>query len=143
MGIERVCRVERARRAFFLSALSRAALVGYSVRCLRSWDLHRTICWAQLRVQSRTSSKRGELQGSSLCAQREAGLVARCSLIRANRRLRPGRTKTEAEALLEAAAVREVPFRVDDREASALFCKGPGPRAVSYTHLTLPTLAIV
>ena len=29
--------------------------------------------------------------------------------------------------LLEAA-VREVPFRVDDREASVLFYKGPGPR---------------
>ena len=78
-------------------------------------------------LRARTSSKRGELQGSSLCAQREAGLVATCSSIRADPRLRPGRTETEAEALLEAA-VREVPFRVDDREASVLFYKGPGPR---------------
>ena len=53
--------------------------------------------------------------------------MATCSSIRADRRLRPGRTETEAEALLEAA-VREVPFRVDDRDASVLFYKGPGPR---------------
>ena len=50
-----------------------------------------------------------------------------CSSIQADRRLRPGRTGTEAEALLEAA-VREVPFRVDDQEASVLFYKGPGPK---------------
>ena len=30
-----------------MSALSRAALVGYSVRCLRSWDFRRMICWAE------------------------------------------------------------------------------------------------
>ena len=77
-------------------------------------------------MKSRTSSKRGKLQDSSLCGQREAGLVARCSSIRADRRLRPGRTDTEAKALLEAA-VREVPFRVDDREASVLFAKSPEP----------------
>ena len=88
-----------------MSALSRAALVGYSVRCLRSWDLRRIICWARLRLKSRTSSKRGELQGSSLCAQREAGLVATCSSIRADPRLRPGRTGTGAEALRPACPI--------------------------------------
>ena len=105
LGSESACRVGRARRAFLLSALSRAALVGYSVRCLRSWDLRRMICWARLRLKSRTSSKRGELQGSSLCAQREAGLVARCSSVRADPRLRPGRTETEAEALRPACPI--------------------------------------
>ena len=129
-GIERVFRFGRARRAFFLSALSRAASVGYSVKCLRSWDLRRIVCWARLRWKSRTSSKRRELQGSSLRAQREAGLVATCSSIRADRRLRPGRTETEAEARLEAA-VREVPFRVDDREASAFSIKVPDPGSSS------------
>ena len=98
LGIESACRVGRARRAFLLSALSRAALVGYSVRCLRSWDLCQTICWARLQVKSRTSSKRRELQGSSLCAQREAGLVA-------DPRLRPGRTGTGAEALRPACPI--------------------------------------
>ena len=82
-----------------MSALSRAASVGYSLKYLRRWDLRRMICWARLRLKSRTSSKRGELQSSSLCAQREAGLVARCSSVRADPRLRPGRTETGAEAL--------------------------------------------
>ena len=85
-----------------MSALSRAALVGYSVRCLRSWDLHRMICWARLRLKSRTSSKRRELQGSSLCGQWGAGLVATCSSIRADPRLRPSRIGNEAEALRPA-----------------------------------------
>ena len=88
-----------------MSALSRAALVGYSVRCLRSWDLRRIIFWARLRLKSRNSSKRRELQGSSLCGQREAGLVARCSSIRADPRLRPGRTGTGAEALRPACPI--------------------------------------
>ena len=105
VGIERVFRFGRARRAFFLSALSRIALVGYSVRCLRSWDLRLIICWARPRLKSRTSSQRTELQGSSLCAQREAGLVATCSSIRADPRLRPGRTGTEAEALRPACPI--------------------------------------
>ena len=88
-----------------MSALSRAALVGSSVRCLRSWDLRRIIWWARLRLKSRTSSKRGELQGSSLCAQRKTGLVATCSSIRADPRLRPGRTGTGAEALSPACPI--------------------------------------
>ena len=58
-----------------MSALLRAALVGSSVKCLRSWDLRRIIWWACLRWKSRTSSKRGEVHGPSLCAQQEAGLV--------------------------------------------------------------------
>ena len=88
-----------------MSAFSRAALVGYSVRCLRSWDLRRIICWARPRWKSRTSSKRGALQGSSLRAQREAGLVATCSSIRADPRLRPGRIGTGAEALRPACPI--------------------------------------
>ena len=88
-----------------MCALSRAALIGYSVRCLRSWVLRRIICWARLRLKSQTSSKRGELQGSSLCAQREAGLVATCSSIRADPRLRPDRTGTGAEAMGPACPI--------------------------------------
>ena len=42
---------------------------------------------------------------SSLCAQREAGLVATCSSIRTDPRVRPGRTGTEAEALRPACPI--------------------------------------